>query len=83
MQRGNRWRYVVGPFAAGLGVLAMIGTGEGRVDVSAHLYGLHAGRVLGAAATRALARPRGRWSQLGIAAASIAIVLGSWQFALG
>jgi membrane associated rhomboid family serine protease len=82
VRRGDRWRLVVVPFAAGLGLLAMIGSGGGRVDVFAHLFGLLAGVVLGLGAGLALPRPPGGWLQLAFAAASVAAVLASWQLAL-
>ena len=82
VQRGDRWRPIFVPFAAGLGVLAMIGTGEGRVDVFAHLFGLLVGVVVGLGAGLAMPRPLGGWAQLGFAAASVAALLGSWQLAL-
>ena len=83
VQRGDRWRLVFVPFAAGLGLLAMIGTGDGRVDVFAHLFGLLVGVVVGLGAALAMPRPPGGWVQLGFAAASGAALLGSWQLALG
>jgi len=68
------------PVAAGLGLLAMLGTGA-RADVLAHLYGLLVGLVGGALAG-ALARPPGalvQWILLGLA---LATLLASWQRAL-
>ncbi len=82
VQRGDRWRMVIVPFAAGLALLAMIGTGDGRVDVFAHLFGLLVGVVVGLGAGLAMPRPLGGWAQLGFAAASVAALLGSWQLAL-
>jgi rhomboid protease GluP len=81
-QRGDRWRVVLVPFAAGLGLLAMIGSGDGRVDVFAHLFGLLVGVVVGLGAGIAMPRPPGAWAQLGFAAASVAALLGSWKLAL-
>lgn len=82
VKRGDRWRLVFLPFAAGLGLLAMLGTGGGRVDVFAHVFGLVAGVVLGFGAGRAIPIPPGGWAQLGFAAASCGVLLASWQVAL-
>lgn len=83
VQRGDRWRLALVPFAAGLGLLAMIGSGGERVDVFAHLFGLLVGVVVGIGAGLAMPRPPGGWAQLGFAAASAAALLASWQLALG
>ena len=81
-QRGDRWRFVLAPFAGGLGVLAMIGTGEGRVDVFAHLFGLLAGVGVGLVAGLSVARPPRAWIQVAAFAAGCAALLWSWQLAL-
>jgi len=71
------------PLGAGLALVAMLGTEGERVDVWAHVLGLAAGIVLGAAATqiptRWLARPL---HQLAIGAAALALVAFAWLRAL-
>ncbi len=82
-QRGDRWRLAFAPFGAGLAVLAMVGSGAGRVDVFAHLFGLLAGGAIGVGARFAMPWPPGGWAQLGALAVSVGVLLGSWQLALG
>lgn len=82
-KRRGRRRPVLIPIAAGLGLLAMFGVGGERVDAFAHLFGLLAGVVVGLGAGFAMPRPLGVWAQLGAAAASVAVLLRSWQLALG
>lgn len=68
--------------AAGLGLLAFLGTGE-RSDMAAHLFGLLVGTLLGILATLALARPPNRVLQaIGLAACAATVVL-AWLSALG
>ena len=71
--------------AACLGVFAMLGVGakNGTTDVLAHLFGLAAGLVIGAAggALRAPAGARG-WLGLLVGAASVALLAGAWALAL-
>lgn len=72
-------------FAAGLAIVAMLGSGGPRVDFSAHLFGLAAGGVTGLL----LARPfafRARLSGIGQAVSAfsaISFVAVAWAFALG
>ncbi|MAG31587.1 MAG: rhomboid family intramembrane serine protease [Deltaproteobacteria bacterium] len=67
-------------FAAGLAIVAMLGTGGPQVDFSAHLFGLAAGGLTGLL----LAIPAARWPTPGhtgqwIAALSaLAVLLGAW-----
>lgn len=70
-------------FAAGLGVVAMLGGPGPKVDFSAHVFGLAAGGLSGLAISVPLARtPRpGRPVQLTALLASLVIVLGAWRFA--
>ncbi len=82
VQRGDRWRLALLPLVGGLGILAMVGSGGGRVDVFAHLFGLGVGVVLGLGTALASAGPPRALAQLGWGAAAIALVLGSWQLAL-
>jgi len=79
-ERGRR-RYLV-PVAAGLGLLAMLGTTGERVDIWAHLYGFLAGLGLGRIAAGALptgVRTATQWLAGG---ASAAVLAASWQLAL-
>jgi membrane associated rhomboid family serine protease len=70
-------------FAAGLAIVAMLGTGGPRVDFSAHLFGLAAGGLTGILIALPVARhPRpGLLGQLLALAVSAAIVLGCWSLA--
>jgi len=68
-------------FAAGLAIVAMLGSGGPKVDFSAHLFGLAAGGLTGLL----IALPAARRSRPGAAAQllalglSLAIVAGSWS----
>ncbi len=44
----NWRRHVLAPIAAGLGLLALLGTGGGNTDYAAHIFGFIAGLFLGA-----------------------------------
>lgn len=79
---GQRWRRVLLPLAAGAGLLAMLGSGGGRVDVFAHLFGFLAGVVVGLLAAAAVSRPPGPLAQLVCAASAAGLLLGSWWLAL-
>jgi rhomboid protease GluP len=83
-RRGARaGRALVLPIAAGLGLLAMLGTEGEHVDIWAHALGLAAGVPLGAGAarlpTRWLARRPLQWAAGTAAAAAIAL---AWWLAL-
>ena len=68
---------------AGLGILAMLGTGGPRVDLSAHVFGLIVGSAAGALIALPLAArppPRPLVQSLS-AAAAIAVVLWAWRVA--
>jgi membrane associated rhomboid family serine protease len=69
-------------FAAGLGIVAMIGTGGPKVDVSAHVFGLVIGGLTGLVLAIPLAtRPLpGRSGQLLAFAIGCALILAAWQF---
>jgi membrane associated rhomboid family serine protease len=76
--RGHRrWT----PFAGGLALLAMLGTGA-RADLGAHLLGLLVGTGLGVAVTLALRRPLSNAMQWMLGATALATVLYSWGMAL-
>ena len=77
--RGHR---LLAPIGAALGLLAMLGTSGARVDIWAHLYGLVAGTLLGAAS--AMLTPRApRWpTQVLLGAAAVSGVALCWWQAL-
>ena len=83
IEAGDQWRAGVRvarawlPLAAGLALLAMLGTGRGS-DVSAHLFGLLAGVVLGLPLARPAARPAVQWAA---GAAALAVLLAAWGLA--
>ncbi len=67
-------------FAAGLGIVAMLGSGGPRVDFSAHLFGLAAGAITGLLLATPFAgrdQPNKR-SQVLAMAAAMALVLAAW-----
>jgi membrane associated rhomboid family serine protease len=70
------------PFAAGLALLAWIGTAGQRVDLWAHLCGFLLGSLLGIFAGIAVFRPPGARVQWALGAAAVATVLWSWSLAL-
>jgi hypothetical protein len=82
MQRGDRWRLALLPFAGGLGILAMVGSGGGRVDVFAHLFGLLVGTALGLGVALVVAGPPRPWVQVVSGVGAVLVVLGSWRLAL-
>lgn len=70
-------------FAAGLGILAMLGSGGPRVDFSAHVFGLAVGALTGlllATAMATRARP-GRGGQWLAGACAGGVLLGCWGLA--
>lgn len=69
--------------AAGLGILAMLGTGGPRVDVTAHLFGLLAGALTGGLiAVPLAARPPPRTAvQVAAFTLSVALVFAAWRIA--
>lgn len=71
------------PLAAGLAILAMMGTGGPRVDFWAHLWGFIAGGGAGMLAALLVERPESPGRQLGIGAAAAAAVALCWAAALG
>jgi len=70
------------PVAAGLGLLAMMGTGGGRTDIAAHIFGLLSGGVLGLVAGLTVPRPPGKPMQAVLLTASVAAVGLCWTSAL-
>ena len=70
------------PVAAGLALLAMLGTGR-DVDIAAHFFGFAAGAPLGAVAAAGVRRPPAAGVQWPIALAAAGAVVGCWLIALG
>lgn len=70
------------PFAAGLGLLAMLGTSGTRVDIWAHFFGLFAGSVVGVATGRYIGSRLSRNLQLALGAIVIGVLTGCWMLAL-
>jgi len=70
-------------FAAGLAIVAMLGSGGPRVDVSAHLFGLAAGGLTGLLLAAPFAvRPRlTRIGQSLAGASGVAVIFVAWRFA--
>lgn len=79
---GARWRRLLPPLGAGLGVIAMLGVGGERTDIWAHLFGFVVGFLLGLPLARIDARRLGRPTQTACGALALTIVLGSWGLAL-
>jgi membrane associated rhomboid family serine protease len=78
---GVKGRRAWAPVAAGLALLAMLGTGKGT-DVSAHLFGFLSGAVLGFPVGAGIRRPP-RWEvQVLLLALSLGVVVVCWQVAL-
>jgi membrane associated rhomboid family serine protease len=75
--RGRAWA----PVAAGLALLALLGTGE-RADLAAHAFGFMMGLGNGMAAALVLEVPPSRPVQWVLAAASAGVVAGAWLLAL-
>jgi len=71
-------------FAAGLAIVAMLGSGGPRVDFSAHLFGLAAGGLTGLLLAAPFAvRPRlNPLAQAFAAASAFAILVSAWRYAL-
>ena len=76
--KGRAWL----PLAAGLGLLAMMGTGGQRVDVSGHLLGLLCGTVLGGAASAVAREPATRPVQNACLVGALCLLAGCWWLAL-
>ena len=77
--RGGR---ALAPIAAGLGLLAMLGTGGGRTDVLAHVLGLVSGTALGFCYARLRPVPPRKAAQLQLLAAAAGALVLCWVIAL-
>jgi membrane associated rhomboid family serine protease len=71
-------------FGAGLGIVAMIGSGGPHIDISAHVFGMIVGGFVGMLVAIPLAtRPHpGRAAQVAAFLFAISIVFGAWTRAL-
>lgn len=80
--RNMDWRRSVAPLFAAVALFSFTGVGDLNTDVLAHLFGGVSGIAFGIAAARIpttwLARP----FQWGAAAATLVLIVGSWQLAL-
>lgn len=87
LEAGRRWFAGIRvarawlPLAAGLALLAMLGTGRGS-DIGAHVFGLISGGVLGAAISRAAGIPAPGTHQALAWAISLVVVALAWWKAL-
>jgi hypothetical protein len=77
-----RGRRAWAPFAAGLALLALMGTAGQRVDIWAHLLGFLLGSVLGILAGIPFPRPPAVRVQWSLGSAALATVVWSWMLAL-
>lgn len=68
--------------AAGLALLAMLGTGGERVDLWAHLFGWLAGTALGLPVVAVLWRPPSAWLQFALAIGCLLLLASCWISAL-
>jgi membrane associated rhomboid family serine protease len=71
------------PIAAALALLGILGTGAGRVDVWAHLFGFLVGAVLGVIAANVTQGPPGIVIQWTFGGAAVAMLLYCWMLAVG
>jgi membrane associated rhomboid family serine protease len=78
---GFRGRRVWAPIAAGLALLAMLGS-SAQSDLSAHLFGFLSGTVLGVPAALGTRRIPARGTQAVLLLSAIATVVACWQLAL-
>lgn len=69
------------PLAAGLALLAMLGTGR-NADIAAHFFGFAVGTTLGVLTGLAVRRPPGPLMQWPMALAATGTVLACWAIAL-
>jgi rhomboid protease GluP len=71
------------PIAAALGLLAMLGTGTGRTDLLAHLFGFFSGALLGVPVGLFFPAPPGRLTQWTCGGATAGLLIYCWSLALG
>ncbi len=82
-RRASRSRRAWVPIAAALALLGMLGTGGGRVDIWAHLFGFLFGGVLGIFIAFISPRPPGLPIQWACGGTALAVVISCWLLALG
>ncbi len=82
MRSGGAGRRPWVPFAAGLALLGILGTGE-HADLAAHFFGFQVGIGLGLAVAVLQSDPPGRRVQQWLGGAALAMVAGAWLLALG
>ncbi len=70
------------PVAAALALLGMLGTGGGRVDIWAHLFGLLVGGILGILTALVTPQPPGLGIQWACGGAALAMLIYCWRLAL-
>jgi rhomboid protease GluP len=70
------------PIAAALGLLAMLGTGSGRTDVLAHLFGFFCGAALGIPVGLFFPVPPPQLLQWACGSATAAVLIYCWSLAL-
>ena len=70
------------PVAAALALLGMLGTGGGRVDIWAHLFGLLVGGILGVLIALVASRPPGLGIQWACGSVAGAMLIYCWTLAL-
>ncbi|MEX0804139.1 MAG: rhomboid family intramembrane serine protease [Candidatus Binatia bacterium] len=70
------------PVAAALALLAMLGTGGGRVDVFAHLFGFLLGGILGALVAFVAPKPPAPRVQWACGSATLALLIYCWILAV-
>ncbi len=79
----RRWLQRAAPLAAGVGLLALLGSGKHHVDVLGHALGFVVGVGCGALSlVGGLARRAGRRTQVGAGAVALALVAIAWALAL-
>lgn len=81
-RRGARGKHIWVPIAAGLALLAMLGTAGERVDLLGHLFGFLAGGVLGVVMAVAVPRRPGARVQWALGTTALMLVVVSWMLAL-
>jgi rhomboid protease GluP len=83
LPRRERWLYRWTPLIAGICLLALLGSGNGHVDVLGHLLGFCMGVALGWAYAR-MGLPRSRRTdlQLALGSAALLAVIAAWSVAL-
>jgi rhomboid protease GluP len=71
------------PIAAALGLLAMLGTGTGRTDLLAHLFGFFCGALLGVPVGLFFPTMPGQVMQWVCGSATVLVLIYCWTLALG